>query len=113
MQDLSGLSSIVKTLIAETRVLVVFDDVWDGTIFRRDCFDILADFSTGNLICGKRARLLAAISRIISVWLEPCVVYTSAEAFIPSFRKQECWSITGRYHASKKGCANILALHFS
>ena len=47
LQDLGELSSFIKSQIEELPCLVVFDDVWDGTIFRRGCLDIVPDFNGG------------------------------------------------------------------
>lgn len=61
VQDLTGLASLIKTQLAKERFLVIFDDVWDGTIFRRGCLDIVPDQHA-----GLRLRLFCAILLVSS-----------------------------------------------
>ena len=48
MQDLAGLANVIRQQVASTPVLVVFDNVWDGGIFRRGLLDIMPDLNIGG-----------------------------------------------------------------
>ena len=42
-QDDVDLASVIRERISDGSFLVVFEDVWDGDIFRRDYLDVLPD----------------------------------------------------------------------
>lgn len=41
MQNLEDLAFLIKKKLAATPCLLIFDDLWDGTIFQRGCLDIM------------------------------------------------------------------------
>lgn len=46
--DLRSLAAVIKQQITTAPFLVVFDNVWDGTIFRRGFLDIMPDCKSGE-----------------------------------------------------------------
>lgn len=48
MQDLLHLAAVIKEQLTRCPFIVVFDNVWDGSIFRRDCLNILPEDKPGK-----------------------------------------------------------------
>ena len=48
LQDLAGLAAVIRLQVSSTPLLVVFDNVWDGGIFRRGLLDIMPDLHIGG-----------------------------------------------------------------
>lgn len=49
LQDLPTLAAVIKERITNAPFLVVFDNVWDGGLFRRDCLNVLPEEIPGAL----------------------------------------------------------------
>lgn len=48
LQDLANLAAVIKERLTSGPFLVVFDNVWDGSIFRRDCLNVLPEDKPGQ-----------------------------------------------------------------
>ena len=67
MQNLVDLAYIIKKRLATTPYLVIFDDLWDGTIFQRGCLDIINYHYAGR--SEMLSKLISKTSKILRVVL--------------------------------------------